>query len=197
MQPARATLPLEVRRLSGLYRIIAPSRFAEMGIDREDVPMGTFPAEDHPPFLPDRFGGNAYGLGLYEQDKLSGPDELLLEAVDLSDPEQVAGQYRQINHIFKRLGLLIRYSSLGRPFYLIPRQYVAHFLVEVQAKADVIVAFLSRQFAKRLRETLRVGLISVDPELLLPEVQSRMPAWSSGPSRPWKTWPTGAAPLTP
>ncbi len=175
MPGTRAGLPPEVARVSGLYRFIPPERFQELGIDPEDVPLGTFPAEDHPPFLPDRFGGNAYGLGLYEQGVLPPQQARLLEAVDLDDPAQVADNYRTLNDVFKRLGLLIRYSRSGRPFFLIPRQYVAHFLVEVQARTDEIVSFLSGLLSRRLRESLKVGIVAGEHELLLPEVQARMP----------------------
>ncbi|BEQ13397.1 hypothetical protein [Desulfoferula mesophila] len=172
---AKAALPPEVRRFSGLYRFIDPERFAELGIDPEDVPLGTYPAEDHPPFLPDRLGGNAYGLGLFEQATLPPEQASLVEGLDLADSEAVAANHRQLNDIFKRLGLLIRYTSQGAPFFLIPRQFVAHFLVEVRARADEIIAFLSGLMVRRLRETMRVGLLSAESELLLPELASRMP----------------------
>ncbi len=172
---AKAALPPEVRRFSGLYRFIDPERFTELGIDPDDVPLGTYPAEDHPPFLPDRLGGNAYGLGLFEQATLPPEQTRLVESLDLGDAQVVAANYRELNDIFKRLGLLIRYSRQGRPFFLIPRQYVAHFLVEVRARADEIIAFLSGLMVRRLRETMRVGLLSAESELLLPELSSRMP----------------------
>ena len=172
---SKAALPPEARRLAGIYRIIDPERFAELGIDPEDVPLGTYPAEDHPPFLPDRLGGNAYGLGLFEQATLPPEEARLVEGLDLEDGAAVAANYRALNDIFKRLGLLIRYSRLGAPFYLIPRPYLAHFLVEVRARADEIVAFLSGLMARRLKESLRVGLLSAESELLLPELASRMP----------------------
>lgn len=172
---AKAALPPEVRRFSGLYRFIDPERFAELGIDPDDVPLGTYPAEDHPPFLPDRLGGNAYGLGLFEQATLPPEQARLVQGLDLADPGAVAASYRQLNDIFKRLGLLIRYTKQGRQFFLIPRQYVAHFLVEVRARADEIIAFLSSLMIRRLRETMRVGLLSAESELLLPELTSRMP----------------------
>ena len=175
MPDSRVALPPEVARVSGLYRFIPQERFEELGIDPEDVPLGTFPAEDHPPFLPDRFGGNAYGLGLYEQTALSPRQARLLESLDLDDPAQVAAQNRELNDVLKRLGLLIRYSSKGRPFYLIPAQYVAHFLVEVQARTDLIVNFLSSLLSRRLQESLKVGIVALNHELLLPEIQTRMP----------------------
>jgi len=175
MPGVMAEQPPKVAGFLELYRFISPELFQEMGIDPEDVPLGTFPAEDHPPFLPDRFGGNAYGLGLYEQGVLSPEQERLLESLDLSDPRQVAENYRKINNIFKRRGLLIRYSSRGAPFYLIPRQYVAHHLGEIQARTDEIAGFLSGILGRRLRETLKVGLAATEYELLLPELQARMP----------------------
>lgn len=169
------TLPPEVRQLSSLYKIIPPDRFTELGIRDDDVPMGTFPAENHPPHLPDRFRGNAYGLGLYEQSELSESEAALLEKVDLTDPAQAAANFSQVNAVFKRLGLLIRYSALGKPFYLIPRQFVAHLLVEVQAKVDQIIEFLEALLRRRLTESLRVGLVTNESDLILPELQSRMP----------------------
>ncbi|MCB2227139.1 MAG: hypothetical protein KQH53_10725 [Desulfarculaceae bacterium] len=172
---SKAALPPEARRLAGLYRIIDPERFGELGIDPEDVPLGTYPAEDHPPFLPDRMGGNAYGLGLFEHATLPPAEAELVEKLDLGNAGDVAANYRKLNDIFKRLGMLIRYSRQGAPFYLIPRQYLAHFLVEVRARADEIIAFLSGLMARRLKETLRVGLVSIESELLLPELSSRMP----------------------
>ncbi|MEW5911001.1 MAG: hypothetical protein AB1814_00410 [Thermodesulfobacteriota bacterium] len=175
MSGPKATLPPEVRRFSGLYRFIDPERFAELGIDPEDVPLGTYPAEDHPPFLPDRMGGNAYGLGLFEHTALAPEDARLMDSVDLSDPAQAAAASRRLNDIFKRLGLLIRYSRQGQRFFLIPRHYVAQFLVEVRARAEEITGFLSGLLARRLRERMRVGLLATEHELLLPELQSRMP----------------------
>lgn len=175
MSVSKVALPPEVRRFSGLYRFIGPEHFTEMGIDPEDVPLGTYPAEDHPGFLPDRLGGNAYGLGLFEQTALPPEEAKLMEAVDLNDPAKVSASYRDLNDIFKRLGLLIRYSRHGRPFYLIPRHYVANFLVEVRAKADEITSFLRGLLARHLRETMRVGILASESELLIPELQGRMP----------------------
>ena len=120
-------------------------------------------------------GGNAYGLGLFEHATLPPAEAGLVEKLDLGNAADVSANYRKLNDIFKRLGMLIRYSRQGAPFYLIPRQYLAHFLVEVRARADEIIAFLSGLMARRLKETLRVGLVSIESELLLPELSSRMP----------------------
>jgi hypothetical protein len=168
-------LPPEVGRYSGLYSFISPESFGKLGINPDDVPLGTFPAEDHPPFLPNRFGGNAYGLGFYEQSVLADDEARLLDNLDLADPEQVRANYTLVNELFKRLGLLIRFSSKGEPYYLIPRQYVAHYLVEIQAKTEEITSLLGRLLPKRLREDLSVAILAPESELLLPQIKGRMP----------------------
>ena len=175
MLPSQSMQAQDVGRFSGLYSFIASESFANLGIDPADVPLGTYPAEDHPPFLPNQFGGNAYGLGFYEQGVLSRPESELLESLDFGDPEAVAQNHKLVNDLFKRLGLLIRYSSKGKPYYLIPRQYVAHYLVEIQAKTEEISTLLGRLLPKRMREDLKVALLARESELLMPELRGRMP----------------------
>jgi hypothetical protein len=170
--------PPDVARFSGLYNFIPPETYEEMGVDPDDLPLGAFPARDHPPFLPNRFGGNAYGLGFFEQSLLPAHEGQILEKVDFSCPEQVSVHWRELNYAFKRLGLLIRFTRFGKPYYLIPRQYVAHYLVELQARADEIVNFLRGVLARHLTESLKVGILAEDSHLLLPELQNRMPHMS-------------------
>lgn len=177
-EPLPKTPSKSVARMAGVYRLIPPESYQSFGVDQEDVPIGTFPAQDHPPFLPNRFGGNAYGLGFFEQSILPAGDALLLESVDLDDPAKVSKHYRDINDVFKRLGLLVRYSSRGEPFYLIPRQLLVRYLVELRAKVDRMASFLDRLMSHRLRENLSVGLIASDGELFLPELKSRQPQMS-------------------
>ncbi|KIX13298.1 hypothetical protein [Dethiosulfatarculus sandiegensis] len=168
----------DVARFSGLYSFISPETYQELGVDPDDLPLGAFPARDHPPFLPNRFGGNAYGLGFFEQSLLPAKEIQLLEKVDFSCPEQVVQHWRELNYTFKRLGLLIRFTRFGNPYYLIPRQYVAHYLVELQARADEIVNFLRGVLARHLTESLKVGILAEDSHLLLPELQNRVPHMS-------------------
>lgn len=175
MQNGSENLPASVKKFTGLYRFISPDNYRHWGIDPEDVPMGAIAAENHPPFLPDRFGGNAYGLGIYEQNLLSNEEMDLIESVDITTPAQVSKHYRPLNDIFKSLGLLIRYTDKGLPYYLIPRQFVAHFLVEIQAITDEIEDFVKDLLSRKLSETLKAGVIVNDAELLLPELQARMP----------------------
>ena len=104
-----------------------------------------------------------------------GQESDLLDSIDLSDPKVVAKNHTLINDLFKRLGLLIRYSAKGAPYYLIPRLYVAHYMVEVQAKTEEISAHLGRLLPRRMREDLKVALLAQESELLLPELRGRMP----------------------
>jgi len=70
--PSGLPLPDRIRTVDISYQIVRPEEFASLGIDPQDVPVGTFVAKDHPPFLASRFGGNAYGMGIVEQrDKLA------------------------------------------------------------------------------------------------------------------------------
>ena len=48
------------------FGFIKVEEFTDLGIDPEDIPPGTFAARKHPPQLPSRFGGNAYGFGFFE-----------------------------------------------------------------------------------------------------------------------------------
>ncbi|MDR1397184.1 MAG: hypothetical protein LBJ14_05580, partial [Desulfarculales bacterium] len=167
-------LPPELKRLASVYGFINPAHFQELGIDPEDVPLGSFPAHSHPSFIPDRFGGNAYGLGVYESSLLNDQEAELLETLDLGDCSKVKNHYRHLNTILKRLGLLIRFTSLGSPFYLIPRQYVIHFSTEIQAKVDWIALELKGILTQ---EHPRVGLCGNYTDLLLGELQARLPAF--------------------
>ncbi|MBT8407944.1 MAG: hypothetical protein KJP05_10840, partial [Deltaproteobacteria bacterium] len=109
------------------YRIVRPENFDSLGIDSQDIPLGTFVAEDHPPFLASRFGGNAYGLGIVEQRDILGVGERdFLESFDLSDPEILKKNYHRINSIYRKLGLLMRFSRHGKRYFLIPINWVSH-----------------------------------------------------------------------
>ena len=165
-------LPPELKRLASVYEFIAPGDFAALGVDPEDVPLGSFPALNHPPFLPDRFGGNAYGLGVFEYSVLTTAEVGLLESLDLTDTHKVKEHYRDLNLILKRLGLLIRFSTLGNPYYLIPRQYIIHFSAEIQATADWIESSLKPVEA---RDLACIALIGNQTGLLVSELQTRLP----------------------
>ena len=48
------------------FNFIKQEEFEALGIDSDDIPQGTLAAHKHPPQLPSRFGGNAYGFGFFE-----------------------------------------------------------------------------------------------------------------------------------
>ena len=67
-------MPFHAESAEAQFRPIKPEQYARLGIDSQDIPNGTFAAQDHPTFLHSRFGGNAYGLGLIEQGMFSEAD---------------------------------------------------------------------------------------------------------------------------
>ncbi|HBD10495.1 MAG TPA: hypothetical protein DCZ69_19775, partial [Syntrophobacteraceae bacterium] len=101
----KAWMPRELENPEAFFRAISPQDYARLGIDPQDVPVGTFAAHDHPTFLPSRSGGNAYGLGLIEQSRLSRADLDFLERIDFQNRVELRRQARQINVIYHKLGL--------------------------------------------------------------------------------------------
>lgn len=156
------------------FRRVDPEDYPVLGIDPQDVPMGTFASEDHPSFLPSRFGGNAYGLGLIEQSVLTRADTDFLESLDFQDIH-VLGQYaRKLNAIYQKLGLLIRFSRTGKRYFLIPINLVAHSLQEIKAKADEIEELIIRHMWDTRTERLDIGLLTVGHDLIAHELTARL-----------------------
>ena len=158
------------------FRLLDPEDYARLGIDPEDVPIGTFAAEDHPTFLPSRFGGNAYGLGVVEQGALSAADTAFLEGLDLQDAEAVGRQARRLNAIFQKLGLLIRFSHTGKSYYLIPINLVAQSLQEITSTADEIERLIIQFIFETRTERLAIGLLTRSHDLLVHELTARLSA---------------------
>ncbi|MBP1725803.1 MAG: hypothetical protein H6Q51_1101, partial [Deltaproteobacteria bacterium] len=170
-------LPDRIRTSEISYRFIAPDEFASRDIDPQDVPVGTFVAEDHPPFLASRFGGNAYGFGIVEHRDKLGPGEIdFLEQVDFGDPENLKKHFRRINSIYRKLGLLIRFSGQGKRYFLIPINWVSHSLEDVRDKVDEIERVLIKQVYARKKEKLTVGLLTATNDLIVHEITGRMPS---------------------
>ena len=170
-------LPDRIRTSEISYRFIAPDEFASRDIDPQDVPVGTFVAEDHPPFLASRFGGNAYGFGIVEHRDKLGPGEIdFLEQVDFGDPENLKKHFRRINSIYRKLGLLIRFSGQGKRYFLIPINWVSHSLEDVRDKVDEIERVLIKQVYARKKEKLTVGLLTAPNDLIVHEITGRMPS---------------------
>ncbi len=157
------------------YRFIEPDEYQSLGINGDDVPMGTFAAMDHPPFLPSRVGGNAYGFGFIEKSYLSEEDIAFLESIEEDDPRELSKHARRINEIYKKLGLLIRVSYKGFRFYLIPINLITHSLQDVKCKADEIERIIIKHVFKKNKERLEVGLLTYENDLIVHELVGRMP----------------------
>jgi len=175
-KPAGPPLPDRIRTVDISYRVVRPEEFASLGIDPQDVPVGTFVAEDHPPFLASRFGGNAYGLGVVETlDKLAASELDFLEGLEFSDPEVLRKNYRRINSIYRNLGLLMRFSRLGKRYFLIPINWVSNSLEDIKDKVDEIERVLVKHVFQEKKEKLNVGLLTGSNDLIAHEIAGRMP----------------------
>jgi len=174
--PSGLPLPDRIRTVDISYQIVRPEEFASLGIDPQDVPVGTFVAKDHPPFLASRFGGNAYGMGIVEQRDKLGTSELdFLEGLDFSDPATLTKNYRRLNSIYRKLGLLMRFSQEGKRYFLIPINWVSHSLADIKDKVDEIERVLVKLVYQKKKERLNVGLLTAPNELVVHEITGRMP----------------------
>jgi hypothetical protein len=167
-------LPKQLDQHGAFFRPISPETYPHFGIDPQDVPMGTFAAEDHPSFLPSRFGGNAYGLGLIEQSALSRNDTDFLESLDFRKQEELARNAGRLNRIYQKLGLLIRFSSTGNRYFLIPINLVAHSLQDIKTKADVVEELVLQHTIETRRERLDIGLMTASHDLIVHELTARL-----------------------
>ena len=175
--PTGLPLPDRIHTFDISYHIVRPENFDSLGIDPQDIPVGTFVAEDHPPFLASRFGGNAYGLGIVEQlDKLGAAELDFLESLDLGDPAILKNNYRRINSIYRKLGLLMRFSRHGKRYFLIPINWVSHSLEDIKDKVDEIERVLLEQIHRRKKEKLNVALLTAPNVLIVHEITGRMAA---------------------
>ncbi len=169
------TAPVDAFRLTGGYRVIDPRHYRRYGIDPADVLVGTVAAENHPAYLLSRFGGNAFGLGLFEQAGRLEPDQHGQELdLDFGDPAAVAAQAGRLNAMNKRLGLFVRYSSLGRPFYLIPLAWLAHTTAEIQDRAEFLEDQVRAYQQDRLKEELVILLLGQPDDLVIEDLFRRL-----------------------
>jgi hypothetical protein len=166
--------PSDIEHGETFFRLINPEDYARLGIDDQDVPMGTFAAEDHPTFLPSRFGGNAYGLGLVEQSALSRADMDFLENLDFQNALDLGKHAKKLNTIYQKLGLLIRFSLTGKRYFLIPISLVAHSLQEINAKADEIEGLVLHHIRHTETERLDIGLLTGNHDLIVHELTARL-----------------------
>ena len=156
------------------FRFIKPDEYESLGIDPEDIPIGTFPALKHPSHLPSRFGGNAYGWGLFEiYDRLKPDDIKLLQEVSFNHPEHLEKRYKLINRIYKKMGLLMRVSRTGKPYYLIPAHLVSNTLEHIRVKLDEICRIIESHRKKFLKERYSIGLLTLKDDLIFNELSYR------------------------
>lgn len=164
----------ELDQNESFFRLINPDEYRRYGINPQDVPIGTFAAEDHPGFLPSRFGGNAYGLGLIEQDVLTRADTDFIESVDFDNIQELKKNASKLNAIYQKLGLLIRFSSAGKRYFLIPINLVAHSFQEIKIKAGEIEALIKRHVSESHAERLDIGLVTTAEDLIVHELTARL-----------------------
>jgi len=168
------SLPKETFWQEDSFRFIKPDEFEALGIDPSDIPVGTFAALKHPSHLESRFGGNAYGSGLFEvYDRLRPKDIKFLQNITFEDPEAIRNHYKTINEIYKKIGLLIRYSRHGHPYYLIPVHLVSNTLAHIKAKVEEISKIIAFHRKKYLKEQHVIGLVTHTDDLLIHELTFR------------------------
>ncbi len=156
------------------FRIIKPEDFKALGIDENDAPLGTFPALKHPSHLSSKFGGNAYGFGLFEvYDRLRPKDIKLIQSISFDSPEDIKRHYKELNEIYKKIGLLIRFSSLGKPYYLIPVHLISSTLSHIKSKVDEITKIVGYHRKKYLKEYYDIGLLTHQDDLCAGELTFR------------------------
>ena len=164
-------LPKDVLWQKDAFQFIEPDQFETLGIDPDAVPLGTYISFRHPSQLRSRFGGNAYGTGFFEDyDRLS-PDEIKkLNSIALDNPEDICAHYKDLNEIHRKLGLLIRFSSLGYPYYLIPVHLISVSLAHIQAKVEEIGKIVDFHSKKYLKEYCNIGVMARHDDLILHEL---------------------------
>ncbi len=168
------SFPKETLWQEDYFRFIKPEEFKALAIDPSDIPLGTFPALKHPSYLPSRFGGNAYGFGLFEiYDRLIQEDVKLLKTVTFENPEDIRKYYKDLNEIYKKIGLLTRFSKHGKPYYLIPIHLISNTLIHFKVKIDEISKIISFHKKKYSKEHYSIGLVTHQDDLIITELSFR------------------------
>jgi len=143
------------------FGFIKAEQFESLGIDPSDIPAGTFPARRHPSWLVSRFGGNAYGFGFVEAYGRLGPRDLkLVQSMAVGDSGDIRRRYKEINKIYKKAGLLIRLSSKGEPYYLIPSHLAVTSISAIAHKTEEIRRVIELHRKKCLKEAHTIGVLT-------------------------------------
>ncbi len=168
------SLPTDSFWLQESLRFVRPEEFEVLGIDPADVPMGTRVALNHPSQIPSRYGGNAYGFGLVEgYDRLPPKEARLLQGLTTEDPADLLKHHRQLNRVYRKLGLLVRISSLGKPYYLIPVYWVSRTFTRIRARVEEMAGVIEFHCRKYLTEHQQVGVLCRRDDLTLHELSLR------------------------
>jgi len=168
-------LPEQTLWQEGPFQFINPDNFLSLGIDPSSVPLGTFASFKHPSQLRSRFGGNAYGFGLFEDyDRLKPSEIEQLQAINLENAEDIQSHYKELNEIYRKMGLLIRFSSHGKRYYLIPVHLMSNSLIHVTAKVDEISKAVRFHRKKFLKEYHKIGVFCRSDDLILQELTFRL-----------------------
>ncbi|MFC1883236.1 hypothetical protein ACFL2O_00560 [Thermodesulfobacteriota bacterium] len=168
------SLSSEIYWLEKSFQFIRPDEFEPLGIDPADIPFGTFVALKHPSQLQSRFGGNAYGLGLYEaHDRLAPESIKLIQSIVFTDPESVSKHHKELNEIYRKIGLLVRFSNRGKSYYLIPAHLVSNTIVHIRSKVDEIAKIVGLHRKKYFKEHHIIGLVTHHDDLIIRELSLR------------------------
>ena len=156
------------------FQFINPDDFDASGIDPAHVPVGTYVSFKHPSQLRSRFGGNAYGVGLFEDyDRLKPKEIKQLQSISLENPEEIKVFHKDLNEIYRKMGLLIRFSSLGRRYYLIPVHLISNSLTHIRTRVEEISKIIGFHRKKYLKESHNIGVLSHHDDLILNEISFR------------------------
>ncbi len=166
--------PKEVFWQEDPFSFIKPEELESLGIDTTDIPPGTFAARKHPSQIPSRFGGNAYGFGLFEiYDRLDPQEVTFLHSISFENPTDIGLHYKKINQAYKKIGLLMRFSSLGRPYYLIPVHLISNTLTHIKSKVDEITKIVGFHRKKYFKEYYDIGIVTHPDDLIVQELSFR------------------------
>jgi hypothetical protein len=156
------------------FGIIKPDEFADLGINPSDITPGTLAAHRHPPLLSSRFGGNAYGFGFFEiYDRLESGDLKLIQSIEFDNQEHIKNHATDLNRIYKKIGLLIRFSAFGVPYYLIPSQLVSESVKNIKDKADEITKIIDFHCKKYAKDNLVIGVLTHDDDPIINNLNLR------------------------
>lgn|GEM_PF-2499871 len=148
--------------------ILPQSEYEKYGIDPSDVPTGMVVSLNTPPMLEGRYGGNVYGLGAYEA--FSGT----LRWLGVNEKD-VGGKlsYSQLNSLYKRMGLLIRFTKDLKPYYLVPFQIASQFNVEVKFQLQRLSEIITNYKVNHYQQTIRIGIFTNETSVLFHELKAR------------------------